>query len=134
MVLKLVRWLVRGRKRPTTAIREEDGTEQVSEAGSCDVQAAAVHQNDWRAILTAPIAQVCEAPSADTVRFAFSLYAEDVYAPFAAREARMAELLTRIRAGIAGLTAGAPGLVESALAEHSQVFAELRRLQSGGKP
>lgn len=129
MALKFARWLVAARKRPAAATGEK-----VPKIRETAAQGTAAHLQGWRAVLTASIDQVCEAPSADTVRYAFSLYTEEVYAPFAARDARMADLLNNIRKGIAELTAGAPGLVESALTQHPQVFAELRSLQSGGKP
>lgn len=134
MVLKFARWLAAARKRPAAPTGEDDGTQLLPKTRGTAAQGTAAHLQGWRAVLTASIDQVCEAPSADTVRYAFSLYTEEVYAPFAARDARMADLLNNIRKGIAELTAGAPGLVESALTQHPQVFSELRRLQSGGKP
>lgn len=92
-----------------------------------------VQTRNWQAVLTASIDQLCEAPSADTVRYACDLFAEEVYAPFVERDARMAMLLADIRSGFAELVARAPGLFEAALAQHPQVFADLRRLQIGGR-
>jgi len=134
MALKFARWLAAARKRPAAATGENDVTQLVLKIGKKAAQGTETQSLGWRAVLTASIDQLCEAPSADTVRYAFSLYGEEVYAPFAARDARMADLLNNIRKGIAELTAGAPVLVESALSQHPQVFAELRRLHSGGKP
>ena len=97
-------------------------------------KSTAVSVSGWQLVLTAPIEQLCEAPSADTVRYAYDLYAQEVYAPFAAREARMASRLSDIRACFATLVARAPELVEAALAEHPQVFADIVRLQKRGRP
>lgn len=134
MILKFARRLASTRKRSAAVTGEDDETQLQVKIGETTSKGTTAQLNEWRAVLTAPIDQVCEAPSADTVRYAYGLYVEEVYAPFAARDARMAGLLNNIRKGVAELTAGAPGLVESALSQHPQVFAELRRLQSGGKP
>lgn len=90
--------------------------------------------NTWQAVLVAPVDQLCEAPSADTVRYAYDLYVEETNAPFAEREARMAARLARIQAGFATLVARAPYLVEAAFTEHPQVFADMRRLPKRGRP
>jgi hypothetical protein len=134
MILKFVRRFASTRKRSAAVNSKNDGTQLKLKMGETPSKGTTAQLNEWRAALTAPIDQLCEAPSADAVRHAYGLYAEEVYAPFAARDARMAELLASIRKGLAELMAGAPGLVESALSQHPQVFAELRRLQSGGKP
>lgn len=133
MLFILARRLVGARIRPTDAQEIDDGTQSAAASGKGTVLASAQRLPDWQAVLTAPIDQLCETPSADTVRYAYDLYADAVYAPFAAREARMAVQLAEIRAGFAALAARAPDLVEAALAEHPQVFADLRRLRNGGR-
>ncbi len=113
------------RRKPTGPIN--------SSPDSTDEFKKEAQMREWQAVLTASIDQLCEAPSADTVRYACDLFIEEVYAPFAAREARIAMLLANIRAGFAELVSRAPELVETGLAQHPQVFADLRRLQNGGR-
>lgn len=134
MILKLFRWKGRGRKCPPLSASGDGGAHSVPSAKHTDAMAKSAHLNEWRAIVTAPIEQLCEAPSADTVRYAYDLYAQEVYAPFGEREARMASRLSDIRACFATLVARAPELVEAALAEHPQVFADIVRLQKRGRP
>lgn len=122
------------RKSPSSRASGDGVALPVANAKGTDSLAKSTQLNEWRPVLTAPIEQLCEAPSADTVRYAYDLYAQQVYAPFAAREARMASRLTDIRACFATLVARAPELVEAALAEHPQVFADIVRLQKRGRP
>lgn len=130
MISRIVRWLPRKRKPHRAESAKDHGERAALVKRETAVQAS----TNWRAIVTAPIEQLCEAPSADTVRYAYDLYAQEVYAPFAEREARMASRLSDIRACFATLVARAPELVEAALAEHPQVFADIVRLQKRGRP
>lgn len=130
MFSRIVRWLPRKRKPQRAESPKDHGERAALVKRETAVQAS----TNWRAIVTAPIEQLCEAPSADTVRYAYDLYAQEVYAPFAEREARMASRLSDIRACFATLVARAPELVEAALAEHPQVFADIVRLQKRGRP
>jgi hypothetical protein len=130
MFSRIARWLPRKRKPHRAESPKDHGERTALVKRETAVRAS----TNWRAIVTAPIEQLCEAPSADTVRYAFDLYAQEVYAPFAEREARMASRLSDIRACFATLVARAPELVEAALAEHPQVFADIVRLQKRGRP
>jgi hypothetical protein len=134
MILRLFRWRGRGRKRPLSSASGDSVVCSVADATKKDAMAEAAHLNEWRPVLTAPIEQLCEAPSADTVRHAYDLYAAGVYAPFVLRDARMAARSARIQAGFAALVARAPELVEVALTEHPQVFSDMRRLKKWGQP
>lgn len=130
MFSRIVRWLPRKRKPHRAESPKDHGERAAPVKRGTAVQAS----TNWRDIVTAPIEQLCEAPSADTMRYAYDLYAQEVYAPFAEREARMASRLSDIRACFAALVARAPELVEAALAEHPQVFADIVRLQKRGRP
>lgn len=84
---------------------------------------------DWQEVLTGPIERQSEAPSPDAVRHAFDLQQQGFWAPHSARAAEIAELVARLRAGIARLLHTAPGLVEAALSRHPAAFAQIRRAE-----
>lgn len=134
MFRKVARMIFGGRRRAKATKVKNAVTLAETEKNENAVQSCTKHSPNWQAVLTAPVDQLCEAPSADTVRYAYDLYAEGVYGPFAEREARMAARLARIQAGFATLVARAPDLVEAAFTEHPQVFADLRRLPKRGRP
>jgi hypothetical protein len=130
MILKIARYLLRTRK----SANAESGKGHSDKVAPVNQGTTAQSTSSWQTVLTAPIDQLCEAPSSDTVRYAYDLFAEGVYRPFAEREARMAARLARIQAGFATLVARAPYLVEAAFTEHPQVFADMRRLPKRGRP
>lgn len=133
MPLKFFRWKGMRREPPSSTASGDRVVHAIPDATKKDGVAHAAHLNEWRSVLTAPIEQLCEAPSADTVRHAYDLYAAGVYEPFVLRDARMAARGARIQAVFAALVARAPELVEAALTEHPQVFSDMRRLKKWGQ-
>lgn len=70
MFSRIVRWLPRKRKPQRAESPKDHGERAALVKRETAVQAS----TNWRAIVTAPIEQLCEAPSADTVRYSHLLH------------------------------------------------------------
>lgn len=83
---------------------------------------------DWRDVLTASMRTTCVAPSDEAILYAFSLYMDDLEAPFAESELEAQALYSEITDGIAALQALCPEMVERALTQHAGELAYLPRV------
>jgi len=79
---------------------------------------------NWKGVLTASLEQNCLAPADEVIVHAFDLYQDELYAPLLAHQHEIAVLYGEITAGVAGLQALVPDLVERAMARHQWEFSQ----------